>query len=107
MTVSESDFSTISARIKKIVKQKQPFERMEVSRAFANELFAYSEFKQEMLSNIPADEKVTLYRCGSLIDLCRGPHVPHTGMYHTQFQHTWTLSDVSNGTSLSLLMYGY
>ncbi|KAJ0389097.1 hypothetical protein ATCC90586_010510 [Pythium insidiosum] len=42
-------------------------------------MFEYSEFKRQMLDKIPAHEDVTLYRCGPLIDLCRGPHVPHTG----------------------------
>ncbi|TMW62733.1 hypothetical protein Poli38472_005351 [Pythium oligandrum] len=80
LTVSESDFSELQAHIKKIVKQRQPFERLEVSRDFARELFQYSEFKLQMLNKIPATEAVTLYRCGPLIDLCRGPHVPHTGV---------------------------
>ncbi|KAJ1342847.1 threonine-tRNA ligase [Batrachochytrium salamandrivorans] len=41
-------------------------------------MFAYSPFKLLYLSRIPADEVVTLYRCGSFIDLCRGPHVNST-----------------------------
>lgn len=79
LTVSEADFADLHTRIKAIVKQRQPFERMDVSRAFADELFAYSDFKRQMLHAIPADEPISLYRCGPLIDLCRGPHVPHTG----------------------------
>lgn len=79
LTVSKSDFAELSTSIKKIVKQRQPFERMQVTRDFAAELFEYSEFKQDMLKKIPSNEAVSLYRCGPLIDLCRGPHVPHTG----------------------------
>ena len=79
LTVSESDFPALSGLIKRIVKQKQPFERMQVTRDFAQTLFGYSDYKRQMLQRIPSDEAVSLYRCGPLIDLCRGPHVPHTG----------------------------
>ncbi|GLE00369.1 hypothetical protein PINS_up009126 [Pythium insidiosum] len=81
LTVSDSDFPELTSIIKRIVKQRQPFERLVVSRDTAREMFEYSEFKRQMLDKIPAHEDVTLYRCGPLIDLCRGPHVPHTGTY--------------------------
>lgn len=81
LTVSETDFEEISKSIKRIVKQRQPFERMDVTRAFASELFGYSDFKRQMLHKIPSHEKISLYKCGPLIDLCRGPHVAHTGVY--------------------------
>ncbi|KAG6623464.1 Threonine-tRNA ligase [Phytophthora cinnamomi] len=80
LTVSETDFDELARNIKKIVKARQPFERLQVTREFADELFAYSDFKRDMLHKIPDDEAISLYRCGPLIDLCRGPHVPHTGM---------------------------
>ncbi|ETL92170.1 threonine-tRNA ligase [Phytophthora nicotianae] len=80
LTVSETDFAELSRSIKKIVKARQPFERLQVTREFADELFAYSDFKRDMLHKIPEGETISLYRCGPLIDLCRGPHVPHTGM---------------------------
>jgi len=38
------------------------------------------EFKAEIISSIPEDEEITLYKQGDFIDLCRGPHVPSTGM---------------------------
>ncbi|KAL4158216.1 hypothetical protein PRNP1_003995 [Phytophthora ramorum] len=80
LTVSETDFDELSRTIKKIVKARQPFERLQVTREFADELFAYSDFKRDMLHKIPDGEAISLYRCGPLIDLCRGPHVPHTGL---------------------------
>ncbi|KAE9020757.1 putative threonine--tRNA ligase 1, cytoplasmic [Phytophthora fragariae] len=80
LTVSETDFEELARNIKKIVKARQPFERLQVTREFADELFAYSDFKRDMLHKIPEGEAISLYRCGPLIDLCRGPHVPHTGM---------------------------
>jgi threonyl-tRNA synthetase len=38
----------------------------------------YNRFKQEIIGKIPQEEQVSLYRCGPLIDLCRGPHLPNT-----------------------------
>ena len=78
-TVSETDFNEIAQSVKKIVKARQSFERLQVTRDFAKELFAYSDFKRDMLHKVPEGEAISLYRCGPLIDLCRGPHVPHTG----------------------------
>ncbi|CAI5737173.1 unnamed protein product [Peronospora destructor] len=80
LTVSEKDFDELARNIKKIVKARQPFERLQVTHEFAEELLAYSDFKREMLHKIAEGDTISLYRCGPLIDLCRGPHVPHTGM---------------------------
>lgn len=41
-------------------------------------MLQYNRFKQEIIGKIPQEETVTLYRCGPLIDLCRGPHLPNT-----------------------------
>lgn len=65
--------------IKQITKEKQPFERLEMSKADLLEMFAYNEFKVRILNEKVTEEKTTVYRCGTLIDLCRGPHVRHTG----------------------------
>src|SRR5690606_19843830 len=37
------------------------------------------QYKAEIIASIPSAEKISLYREGSFIDLCRGPHVPSTG----------------------------
>ena len=43
------------------------------------ELFEYNPFKLELIqSKIPEDGMTTAYRCGSLIDLCTGPHIPYS-----------------------------
>lgn len=71
----------IEAKMKEISKQKLPFERTEVTREEAEKRFTESGdvYKVEILKDIPAGEIVTLYTCGDFCDLCRGPHVPHTG----------------------------
>ena len=70
----------VEAEVSKIVKQKQKFERMVVTKEEALELFADNPFKQEILTTkVPDGTRTTVYKCGNLIDLCRGPHVANTG----------------------------
>ena len=65
--------------VKKIVKEKQPFERLEMKKADLLKMFEYNEFKHRILNEKVTTETTTVYRCGPLIDLCRGPHVRNTG----------------------------
>ncbi|RVW50222.1 Threonine--tRNA ligase, mitochondrial 1 [Vitis vinifera] len=58
--------------------EKQPFERIEVSRNQALEMFSENSFKIEIINDLPEDKTITVYRCGPLVDLCRGPHIPNT-----------------------------
>jgi threonyl-tRNA synthetase len=70
----------VEQEVNKIVKKKQKFERMVVTKEEALELFADNPFKVEILTTKVADgTRTTVYKCGDLIDLCRGPHVAHTG----------------------------
>uniref|UniRef100_A0A8C6PPZ6 threonine--tRNA ligase n=1 Tax=Nothobranchius furzeri TaxID=105023 RepID=A0A8C6PPZ6_NOTFU len=62
--VSSNDFPYLENLCKKIIKEKQPFERLEIKKETLLEMF-------KVLLNT--------YECGPLIDLCRGPHVRHTG----------------------------
>jgi threonyl-tRNA synthetase len=89
--ISPEDFEKIEAEMKKEIKANHPFERMEVSRdealdlgkkgrlAALNDRDQPSKFKLDIIENIPADEKISLYRNGDFIDLCAGPHVMRTG----------------------------
>ena len=89
--ISPDDFEKIEAEMKKEVKANHPFEKMEVSRDEALELGKKgrlaalsdrnqpSKFKIDIIENIPADEKISLYRNGDFVDLCAGPHVMRTG----------------------------
>ncbi|WP_022667723.1 threonine--tRNA ligase [Desulfospira joergensenii] len=78
--ISEDDLPAIEAEIKKIVKAKAGFERKVVSKEEALELFKDNPFKIELINELPGDEEISLYQNGNFIDLCRGPHIPHTGM---------------------------
>ena len=89
--ISPDDFEKIEAEMKKETKANHPFERIEVSRdeamamAKRGELGALgarsepSKFKIDIIENIPAEEKISLYRNGEFVDLCAGPHVMRTG----------------------------
>jgi len=73
------DLEAIEARMAEIVAGDASFERREVARAEAQELFADDPYKLERLAEIPEGDVISVYRDGSFLDLCRGPHLPSTG----------------------------
>lgn len=78
--VSETDYSTIEAAMSELVRQRVPFQRLVASKEDAVKLFAYTPYKSKMLATkVPEGGSCTIYRCGMLIDPCRGPHLPDTG----------------------------
>ncbi|KAM6224801.1 threonine--tRNA ligase 1, cytoplasmic [Rhynchocyon petersi] len=81
--VSSNDFSSLETLCKKIIKEKQAFERLEVKKETLLEMFKYNKFKCRILNEKVNTPTTTVYRCGPLIDLCRGPHVRHTGKIKT------------------------
>jgi threonyl-tRNA synthetase len=74
------DLARIEEKMAQIAGRDLPFERREVSKAEALQLFREQGevYKVEILEEIPG-EKVSLYSQGDFVDLCRGPHVPSTG----------------------------
>ncbi|ELU14394.1 hypothetical protein CAPTEDRAFT_158346 [Capitella teleta] len=77
--VSTVDYPHVETVMKKIVKDKQKFERLEMKKEDLLKMFAYNKFKQRILNEKVTTPTTTVYKCGPLIDLCRGPHVRHTG----------------------------
>lgn len=77
--VSNLDFPVLENVVKTIIKDKQPFERLEMKKEDLLEMFKYNEFKHRILKEKVNTPTTTVYRCGPLIDLCRGPHIRHTG----------------------------
>ena len=75
------DLVRIEARMREIVAENQPFEYSESSREEAIRRFeaAAEKYKVHFISMIPPGDKVTFYRNGRFLDLCRGPHVRSTG----------------------------
>ncbi len=75
-SVSESDLEQIQSTMHKLVQDWDGFERLEVDAAEARERFADNPYKLELIDEIEATgEKITLYRSGEFVDLCRGGHV--------------------------------
>ena len=79
-SLNENDFSKIEAKMKEIVNEDQPFVRKILSKDEAVALFEEKKelFKLELIRDI-LDNKVSVYKNGNFVDLCRGPHVPSTG----------------------------
>jgi threonyl-tRNA synthetase len=95
--VTQEDFETLNELVTKFSGEKQPFERLVVKKEDALELFKviiflcneettyilflqYNKYKHTILKEkVPENGTCTVYRCGNLIDPCRGPHIPHTG----------------------------
>jgi threonyl-tRNA synthetase len=79
---TEEDLEKITKRMQELIAQNLPFARQDVTRQEAHKLFqdAGETYKLELLEAIPEGEKVSLYRHGDFVDLCRGPHLPSTGL---------------------------
>jgi threonyl-tRNA synthetase len=76
--ISHDDFPKIEAEMKKIVKAKLAFHRKSITKSDAQTFFKDEPYKLELISEL-ADGEISLYEQGDFTDLCRGPHVPHTG----------------------------
>jgi threonyl-tRNA synthetase len=81
--ISEEDFPKIEAEMAKIIKQKEPFERLRLPREEAVQLCR--DLKQDLKvehieTGLGDQEEVSFYRQGEFVDLCRGPHIPQAGM---------------------------
>jgi len=72
------DLEKFEAEMKKVIAEKFPFVREEVSQAEARKRFSDDPLKLERLGEFSADEIISTYTDGPFIDLCKGPHVPDT-----------------------------
>ena len=79
-TITEVDLEKIEQKMKELAKQKNQFIRKDVSKADAIAYFKDQddEYKLELLEGLD-DGTITFYTQGEFTDLCRGPHIPHTG----------------------------
>ncbi|MBP7332362.1 MAG: threonine--tRNA ligase [Firmicutes bacterium] len=75
------DLARIEKEMEAIIKADLPFERAELSRADALDMFkkAGQAYKIELIEDLPEDVPLSIYRQGDFTDLCMGPHVPSTG----------------------------
>ncbi len=76
-----AELEEIEALMGRIIKQKLAFERVVVTREQAERIFREQgeTLKLARLADIPEGQEITLFRHGDFVDLCRGPHLRHTG----------------------------
>lgn len=77
---SSDEFKAIEDKMLELAKQKETFERQAISKAEAIDYFTQKgdEYKLDLIKDLE-DGSITLYKQGNFTDLCRGPHIPHTG----------------------------
>ena len=79
-TITDKDFPAIESKMMELAKQKNPYIRREMSKADATAYFQGKgdDYKLDLLGGLE-DGTITFYDQGNFTDLCRGPHMPHTG----------------------------
>lgn len=102
-SVTMEDYEPLNQLALKVVAEDAPFERLDVAKEDALELFKGNKYKQEIIGNkIPDGGTASIYRCGPLIDLCRGPHVSSTGKIKafevTKNSSSYWLGNAANDT---------
>jgi threonyl-tRNA synthetase len=77
--VSEKDLRKIESKMLELAREKQVFERIDISKADALKYFTEKgdEYKLELINEL-TDGEITFYKSGFFTDLCRGPHIPST-----------------------------
>lgn len=79
--MTEEDLAALEKKMNELAKQNNAFVRKEMSKADAIQYFTEKgdEYKLDLLSNLN-DGEITFYTQGNFTDLCRGPHIPNTGV---------------------------
>ncbi len=79
--ITEEDLAKIEAMMNQLAKQNNSFERTEITKDEAISYFTEKndEYKLDLLQHLE-DGKITFYKQGNFTDLCRGPHIPATGL---------------------------
>lgn len=78
-TVSEKDFKAVETKMLEIARGKHEFKMRSASKAEALELYKGNEFKTELIENLE-DGTITFCDHSTFTDLCRGGHIPNTGI---------------------------
>ena len=79
--ITMDDLEAVENEMKQIIAADFPIEREVVTRKAAlSQMQGYNEsYKMQLIEELPARSKITFYRQGNFVDLCRGPHLPSTG----------------------------
>nr|XP_004667089.2 threonine--tRNA ligase, mitochondrial isoform X3 [Jaculus jaculus] len=97
-TVRGSDLPALERICQEIAAAAQPFRRLVASKDQLRQLFKDNHFKLQLIEEKVTGPTATVYGCGTLIDLCRGPHLRHTGQIGglkllTSSSSLWSLSE--------------
>jgi threonyl-tRNA synthetase len=76
--LTDEDLPRIEERMREIVARDLPIQRVEVSKAEAEDLYVDNPYKTEIIEGLE-DGEISVYKQGDFFDLCSGPHVPSTG----------------------------
>ena len=79
--IAEEDLHTLEKKMVELAAKNNPFVKKEISKSDAISYFTDKgdEYKLDLLSGLQ-DGEITFYTQGEFTDLCRGPHIPHTGL---------------------------
>jgi len=82
VSLTPEDLGKIEAEMERIVKENLPIRRRVVSREEARKIYEElgDHLKLELIRDLPEDAVITIYEQGEFFDLCRGPHLPSTGL---------------------------
>lgn len=99
--VVPADYPNLETLSNSATKEKQKFERLVMKKEDLLEMFAYNKYKKHFIeTKVPDGTSTTVYRCGPMIDLCIGPHIPHTGRIKafmvTKSSASYWLNDANN-----------
>ncbi|KAM7054232.1 threonine--tRNA ligase, mitochondrial isoform 4-T4 [Molossus nigricans] len=78
-TIQGSQLPVLERICQELAAAAQPFRRLEASRDQLRQLFKDNPFKLQLIEEKVTGPTATVYGCGMLVDLCRGPHLRHTG----------------------------
>lgn len=118
--VTNADYPVLEKLSEGAIKEKQKFERIVVPKETLLKMFEvgsvvvletlvltsavqYNKYKKHLIeTKIPDGTSTTVYRCGPMIDLCVGPHIPHTGKIKA-FMVTKVSSQMRSWTKIEVL----
>lgn len=81
---ANEDIAKIEKEMKNIIAKGEKFERKVLSKQEAKQMFSNNPYKLEIIDELPENEEVSVYYLGNdFVDLCRGPHVEHSGKLST------------------------
>jgi len=83
-SLTPEDLGEIESRMRESIEARKPFVRREASLEEAEEIFADQPYKLELITDMGEGEVISIYSHDGFTDLCRGPHLEHTGQINPE-----------------------